>query len=195
MSAADDPGQGGVLAGACNLYIQRTVEIDAAADNLATCSFLHWQTLAGEHRLIDTALTLSYHPVGRDAGTGLYQHHITVFQRFGGNLVSRVRKNRSVWGQAHQCRDGALSLLHVPALQELAEGNQGQHHRRRFIVQVMHIGVGIVRDQKSHHHTVGKGAGGTDGHQRIHVGISVNQRLEAAGEEMVAAVQHRDGQQ
>ena len=59
----------------------------------------------------------------------------------------------------------------------------------------MHIGVGIIRDQKSHHHTVGKGAGGTDGYQRIHVGISVNQRLEAAGEEMAAAVQHRDGQQ
>ena len=54
--------------------------------------------------------------------------------------------------------------------------------------------VNIVGDQKHHHHTVYKRASRADGHQRIHVGIPVEQCLKAVDKEIPSAVQHRDRQ-
>ena len=56
------------------------------------------------------------------------------------------------------------------------------------------MAVNIIGDQKHHHHTVYKRAGGSNGHQRIHVGIPVEQRLKAVDEEVPSAIQHRDRQ-
>ena len=56
------------------------------------------------------------------------------------------------------------------------------------------MAVNIVGDQKHHHHTVYKRAGRADGHQRIHVGIPVEQCLKAVDKEIPPAVEHRDRQ-
>ena len=57
------------------------------------------------------------------------------------------------------------------------------------------MAVDIVGNEEGHHHAVNERAGGADGHQGIHVGVPVEQGLEAVDEEIPAAVQHRDGQQ
>ena len=189
----DDPGEGGVVAHAGHLDVQHAVFVDAAADDLAARSLLHRQTLAGEHGLVDAALPLGDGAVRRDPGAGLHQHHVAHLQLAGGDLPAGVRQDGGVRGQLHQGGDGALGLLHVPALQELAQRHQGQHHGGGLIIEVVDI-AGIVGDQEGHHQAVGKGAAGADGHQGVHVGVAVEQGLEAPVEEVAAAVQHRHGQ-
>ena len=57
------------------------------------------------------------------------------------------------------------------------------------------MAVNIISDKERHDHAVNERAGGADGHQRVHVGIAVEQRLEAVDKEIPSAVQHRDSQQ
>ena len=58
----------------------------------------------------------------------------------------------------------------------------------------MHIGLRGIGDQKGHHQAVCKGAAGTDGHQGIHVGIAVEEGLEASQEEVSPAVEDGNSQ-
>ena len=189
----DDAGEGGVVAGTGHLDVQHAVPIDAAADDLAAHGLLHRQALAGEHGLIDAALALGDGAVRRDPGAGLHQHHVAHLQLAGGHLPARVRQDGGVRGQLHQGGDGAFGLLHIPALQELAQGHQSQHHGGGLIIEIVDV-AGIVGDQKGHHQAVRKGAAGADGHQGVHVGVAVEEGLEAPLEEVPAAVQHRHGQ-
>ena len=189
----DDAGEGGVVAGTGHLDVQHAVLIDAAADDLAAHGLLHRQALAGEHGLIDATLALGDGAVRRDPGAGLHQHHVAHLQLAGGHLPARVRQDGGVRGQLHQGGDGAFGLLHIPALQELAQGHQSQHHGGGLIIEIVDV-AGIVGDQKGHHQAVRKGAAGADGHQGVHVGVAVEEGLEAPLEEVPAAVQHRHGQ-
>ena len=190
----DDARQGGILARTGHFDVQNAVLIHAAADGLAALAFFHGQALAGQHGFVDAALTLDHHAVGRNAGAGLDQHHVALLQALGGDFPAAVRQDGGVGRQLHQSGDGGFGLSHIAALHEFAERDQGQNHGCGLIVQVMHAG-GIVGDQEGHHHAVHEGTGGTDGHQGIHVGIGVEQRLEAADEKVAAAVQDGNGQQ
>ena len=91
LHKADDPGQGGVLSHTGDLHIQHAVFIDAAADDLAARRLFHRQALAGEHGLVDAALTFRHHAVQRNPGAGLYQQHVPGLDRGRGYLLAAVR--------------------------------------------------------------------------------------------------------
>ena len=59
--------------------------------------------------------------------------------------------------------------------------------------RIMDMAVGIVSNEEGHCHAVCKGAGGTDCDQRVHIGVAMRQRFEAADEKVSAAVEDRNG--
>ncbi|MPM50571.1 hypothetical protein SDC9_97313 [bioreactor metagenome] len=145
----NDFGQSGVLSHSGHGDVQHPVAVDAAADDGTAGPLFHRQALTGEHGLVDAALPLGHGAVGGNFCPGLYQNQVSGLQGCGRHLRPGFRQNCHIGTQVHQLCDGAFGFLDVPALQKFSHHDEGQHHRRRLIIQIVDM-VRNVGNQIGH---------------------------------------------
>ena len=191
----DDLGQGSVLAHAGSLAAEEARLIGGSGADPVACGLVHRDALAGQGALVHGADTLQHHAVHRDVLAGADDEDVALLHVGDGDGHFRAvpYQRGGLGGQLHQALEGVGGLALGACFQHLAHRDEGQYHGGRLEVELHHIvhdqciiavelGVGHCKEGVGAPHIACHGA---EGHQRIHVGGTVDEAFEAADEKLL----------
>ncbi len=191
----NDFRQGGIASHMGHFYLHGSIVIHASADHAVPWLFLHRDALSGKHGFIHAAAALYKYTIQGYPAARFYKDMLT--HRHQGGLHfpfhAVLIENSCVRRQLHELAYGLRCLSLTAALHEFAQHDQGDHHGRRLVIQLVGLHV-ISGNAKGHHKAVDKCAPRTNGHQGIHVGIALKQGTDAYQIELTSANKNRYGQ-
>ena len=180
----DDAGKEGVLPHFLHLHGQGAVLVDGAGIDMGTSLLEGRDRFAGQRALIHVGGAVRDQAVHRKAFARLHQ-----------DRLSRAGR-RALLLQADQFADGSGGAVFRPLLQQPADEDEGDDHRRRFEVQ---MGLQPLRGPHLREQEVEYaeqiGNGHRQGHERVHVGTAMAQGAESGLEEPASAPEDDRGRE
>ena len=200
----DNLGERSVLSHLGSPKLKSAIFVYRGGNHRIAGTLLHRDALAGDGSLVHIAVALSDNAVHRDPLAGADDHNIPGRHLLrGDSLLHPAPEHHGGFGcQIHQLAQSVSRFRLRSRLQILAHRHQGEDHGRGLKVQGMgvfmdkpHIPVAEPISQPEHgEQPVHQRRPRANGHQGIHVGRPVPQRLKTRLEKMAVDKQHGDCQ-
>ena len=200
----DDLGKCGVLAHAGGPALQETGLVGGGSAHLVARSLVHGDALAGQGALVHGAGAFQHDAVHGDVLARAHHKDVPLLHLLDGHghFGTVPQQGGGLGGKLHQALERVGGLALGAGLQHLAHRDEGQDHGSGLKVElhhIMHDQLTVAVHLRAGHGEQGVGAPhkachGTHGHQRVHVGRTVEEALEAVDEELLVD-DHDDARQ
>ena len=187
----DDLSQGGFFSNFGGFVFEHAQFIERRADDRVTGFLFNRQRLARQHGFIDGTAAFDHHTVHSDLLAWLGNHHIThtdiVHGYFG--LHTITDDTCGLGTQTHQLLDGFRGASLGAGFEELAQLDERDDDRRRFVIDMSH------QPTEGDRQGVEECSGGAHRNEHVHVRRLIADRFERANIILPAHIElHRQSQ-
>ena len=197
---ADDLRQRGVLSDPRCLTPQKARPVDGCRRHAVARMLVHRDAFARQRRLVNRALPVQNHAVHGNILPRADDEHIAFLHLpdRNGHFRAVPHDHGGFGGKLHQRPQGVGGFSLRPRLKHFPNGNQGQDHRRRLEIKLVHVDHHrrhVPSRLRAGHgkqrvNAPDKRRARTERHEGVHIGRAMPKRAEAALEK--AAVDHHD---
>ena len=194
----DDPGEHRVAADPLGAHDKAAGRVDRCARHLVARGFLDRQRLAGDHRLVNVAVSFDHHTIDRHLLAGTHAQPVARLDHVERDVRLRpvlAHQPRLLWREIEQRADRAAGLRSRAQFEHLPEENQRGDDRRGLEIE-RHPAIGTAKRCRENsgdyrrNDAVKIRDAGAERDQREHVEAAVAQRGPAALKKRPAAPQH-----